>query len=167
MKYPARYLPKALENDDKKKYYRLLNKSKKLYKKGVYFLRPKIKSFKSKRSNHIQNAKKIYNVSEIIPSKKLSRATGCSIKAMKKIVNKGEGAYYSSGSRPNQTPQSWGYARLASSLTAGKAAAVDFDIIDNGCNHNKLAYKLALKSRKKYNYGHSGSKKTKFIYKHR
>jgi hypoxanthine-guanine phosphoribosyltransferase len=47
--------------------------------------------------------------------------------------------------------QSWGYARLASSLTAGKAAAVDFDIIDEGCNHNKLAYKLALKSRKNTN----------------
>ena len=166
MKYPARYLPKALENNDKKKYYQSLNKSKKLYKRGVYFLRPKIKSFKSKKSNHIQNAKRIYNVSEIVPSKKLSMATGCSIKALKKIVNKGEGAYYSSGSRPNQTPQSWGYARLASSLTAGKAAAVDFDIINNGCNHNKLAYKLALKSRKQYNHGHSSSKKTKFIYKH-
>lgn len=166
MKYPARYLPSALVNKDKKKYYNLLNKSKKLYKNSIYFLRPKIKSFKSKESNHIQNAKRIYNVSEIIPSKKLSNASGCSIKALKKIVNKGEGAYYSSGSRPNQTPQSWGYARLASSLTAGKAAAVDFDIINNGCNHKKIAYKLALKSRKKYKYGRSSSKKTNFIYKH-
>jgi DNA-binding Xre family transcriptional regulator len=135
-----------------------------LYKKGVYFLRPKIKSFKSKKSSHIQNAKRIYNVSEISPSKKLSNATGCSINALNKIVKKGEGAYYSSGSRPNQTPQSWGYARLASSLTAGKAAAVDFNIIDKGCNHNKLAYKLAVRSRKRYKYGHSSSKKTKFIY---
>ena len=167
MKYPARYLPKALENNDKRKYNNLLNKSKKLYKRGVYFLRPKVKSFKNKKSNHIQHAKRIYNVSEIVPSKKLSMATGCSIKALKKIVNKGEGAYYSSGSRPNQTPQSWGYARLASSITAGKAAAVDFDIIDKGCNHNKLAYKLALKSRKKYKYGHSSSKKAKFIYNHK
>ena len=161
MKYPKRYLPNTLKNNDKIKYYKSLNKSKKLYKRGVYFLRPRIKSFKSKKSNHIQNAKNIYNVSEIVPSKKLSTATGCSIKVLKKIVNKGQGAYYSSGSRPNQTPQSWGYARLASSLTAGKAAAVDFNIINNGCNHNKLAYKLALKSRKKYKYGHSGSKKTK------
>ena len=167
MKYPARYLPKALENNYKRKYYNLLNKSKKLYKKGVYFLRPKVKSFKNKKSNHIRDAKRIYNVSDLVPSKKLSTATGCSIKALKKIVNKGEGAYYSSGSRPNQTPQSWGYARLASSLTAGKAAAVDFDIIDKGCNHNKLAYKLALKSRKKYKYGHSSSKKAKFIYNHK
>jgi hypothetical protein len=167
MKYPARYLPKALADNDKKKYYNSLNKSKKLYKKGIYFLRPKIKSFKNKKSNHIQNAKRIYNVSEIVPSEKLSKVTGCSVDAMNKIVSKGEGAYYSSGSRPNQTPQSWGYARLASSLTAGKAAAVDFDIISKGCNHNKLAYKLALKSRKKYKDGHSRSKKTRFIYKNK
>ena len=48
------------------------------------------------------------------------------------IVKKGEGAYYSSGSRPNQTAKSWGLARLASSLTAGKAAAIDYDIIEKG-----------------------------------
>jgi len=167
MKYPARYLPKSLNDNDKKRYYRLLNKSKKLYKNDVYFLRPTIKSFKNKKSNHIRNAKRIYNVSEIIPSKKLSKATGCTMKALNDIVKKGEGAYYSSGSRPNQTPQSWGYARLASSLTAGKAAAVDFNIIENGCNHNKLAYKLALKSRKKYKYGHSRSKKANFIYNYK
>lgn len=166
-KYPARYIPKALDTNDKRKYFRLLNKSKKLYKKGVYYLRPRVKSFKSKKSGHVENAKRIYNVSNLTPSKKLARVTGCSIKAMKKIVNKGEGAYYSSGSRPNQTPQSWGIARLASSLTAGKSAAVDFDIIDKGCNHNKKAYKLALRSRKQYKYGHSKSKKTKFIYNHK
>jgi len=163
-KFPARYIPKGLETSDKRKYFRLLNKSKKLYKKGVYYLRPKVKSFKSKKSGHVENAKRIYRVSNLSPSKKLARVTGCSIKAMKKIVNKGEGAYYSSGSRPNQTPQSWGIARLASSLTAGKSAAVDFDILDKGCNHNKTAYKLALHSRKRYKYGHSKSKKTKFIY---
>jgi hypothetical protein len=166
-KYPARYIPVALATKDKRKYFRLLNKSKKLYKKGVYYLRPKVKSFKSKKSSHVENAKRIYKVSNLTPSKKLSRVTGCSVKAMKKIVNKGEGAYYSSGSRPNQTPQSWGIARLASSLTAGKSAAVDFDIIDKGCNHNKKAYKLALRSRKQYKYGHSKSKKTKFIYNHK
>ena len=58
-------------------------------------------------------------------------------KGVKQIVKKGEGAYFSSGSRPNQTPQSWGLARLASSITAGKSAAVDYDIIKKGCNHKK------------------------------
>jgi hypothetical protein len=75
-------------------------------------------------------------------------------------VSKGEGAYYSSGSRPNQTPQSWGIARLASSITGGKAAAVDYNILDKGCNHKKKAFSLANKSKKKYKYGHSKTRKT-------
>ena len=71
------------------------------------------------------------------------------IEALNKIVKKGEGAYYSSGSRPNQTPQSWGYARLASSVTGGKAAIVDYDILENGCNHKKPAFLLAKKMKEK------------------
>jgi hypothetical protein len=111
------------------------------------------------KSKHILNARKIYNIKNITPNKELSLKTGCKISALKQIVKKGEGAYYSSGSRPNQTPQSWGLARLASSLTSGKAAAVDYDIITKGCNHNKKAFILANKSRKKYKYGHSKTKK--------
>ncbi len=41
---------------------------------------------------------------------------------------KGEGAFYSSGSRPNQTPQSWAYARVYSYLLGGPARKVDSDI---------------------------------------
>ena len=63
------------------------------------------------------------------------------------------GAYYSSGSRPNQTPHSWGIARLASSITGGKAASVDYNILEQGCNNNSKALKLAKKSRIKNNYG--------------
>ncbi len=80
---------------------------------------------------------------------------------MKQIVKKGEGAYYSSGSRPNQTARSWGIARLASSITSGKSSAVDYNIIDKECHHNKLAYKLADKAKKKYKFGHSRTKKIK------
>ena len=88
--------------------------------------------------------------------------TGCKLSALNEIVKKGEGAYYSSGSRPNQTAQSWGLARLASSLTAGKSAAVDYDIIKKGCNHKKRAYILANQSRKKYKYGHSSARKSSY-----
>ena len=35
------------------------------------------------------------------------------------------GAYYSSGSRPNQTPFSWGNARLASVIMGGPARKID------------------------------------------
>jgi hypothetical protein len=158
-KIPIRYLPKNLSKKDKKKQLTMLNKSQKLYKTQKYYKREKVKTFFSKKSNHIKNAEKIYDIDTIIPNKELSEKTGCSINALKKIVSKGEGAYYSSGSRPNQTAQSWGFARLASSITGGKAAAVDYDIIKNGCKHNKLAYILANKSRKRYGFGHSKTKK--------
>jgi len=45
-----------------------------------------------------------------------------------KILSKGRGAYYSGGSRPNQTPSSWAYGRLASVIMNGKARQVDIDI---------------------------------------
>jgi Family of unknown function (DUF5824) len=153
MKYPKRYLPKQLSKKDKQKQLSMLNKSRKLYKKHKYFTRKKVSSFHSKPSNHIANAKKIYGVDKITPSKELSQATGCSIDSLKQIVKKGEGAYYSSGSRPNQTPHSWGYARLASSITGGKAALVDYSILEKGCDPRKKALKLANLSRKKYGYG--------------
>ena len=123
----------------------MLNKSRRLYKKKQYFPRKKLPSFHSKKSKHILNAERIYDVSSIRPDKTLSRKTGCSINALKQIIRKGEGAYYSSGSRPNQTAQSWGIARLASAITSGNASKVDFHIIDKGCDHNKKAYKLAIK----------------------
>ena len=63
--------------------------------------------------------------------------------SLKDIVSKGEGAYYSSGSRPNQTAKSWGYARLASSITGGNASVVDMHILEKECSNNSKALKLA------------------------
>ena len=146
---PKRYIPSQLSRKDRKKQLSMIRKSKRLYKKNRFYQREKLSSFHSKKSGHIVTAEKMYGVDSIQPNNTLSRKTGCSIAALKKIVNKGQGAYYSSGSRPNQTAQSWGLARLASAITSGKAAAVDFNIIDKGCNHNKKAYKLALKQKKK------------------
>jgi len=159
IRVPVRYLPRGLTKKDRTKQAKMLTKSRSLYKKQKYYTRKMLPSYHSKPSNHIQNAQKIYNVDKIIPNEQLSRKTGCSLSALQKIVSKGEGAYYSSGSRPNQTAQSWGLARLASSITGGKAAAVDYGIIESGCNHKKTAFILANKSRKKYKYGHSKTKK--------
>ena len=159
IKFPMRYLPKILTKKDKQQQIKMLRKSKKLYKNHEYYTRAKLSSYKNKKSNHITNARKIYNIQNILPNKELALKTGCTISALNQIVKKGEGAYYSSGSRPNQTARSWGLARLASSLTAGKAAAVDYDILKKGCKHNKKAFILANKSRKKYKYGHSQTKK--------
>ena len=159
MKFPIRYVPKNLTKKDKQKQLKMLIKSKKLYKKNKYYTRKQLSSYKSKKSNHILNARRIYNIQTITPNKELANKTGCNLTTLNQIVKKGEGAYYSSGSRPNQTPQSWGLARLASSITSGKAAAVDYDIIEKGCNHNKKAFILANKSKKKYKDGHGKTKK--------
>jgi hypothetical protein len=159
IKFPIRYLPKVLTKEDRAKQINMLMKSKKLYKKNKYYTRKRLPSYKNKKSNHILNARKIYNIENITPNAELALKTGCTLSALNQIVKKGEGAYYSSGSRPNQTATSWGLARLASSLTAGKAAAVDYDIIKKGCNHKKRAFILATKARKKYKYGHSSAKK--------
>jgi hypothetical protein len=159
IKFPIRYIPTNITKKDKQTQINMLIKSKNLYKKHKYYTRKNIASYKNIKSKHILYARKIYNIKNILPNKNLSLKTGCKISALKQIVRKGEGAYYSSGSRPNQTPQSWGLARLASALTSGKAAAVDYDIIKKGCNHKKKAFILANKSRKKYNYGHSKTKK--------
>ena len=159
-KFPVRYLPSGLTKKDKKKQVKMLMKSKKLYKKNKYYTRKHLSSYKNKKSNHVLNARKIYNIKNVKPTKELATKTGCKLSALKKIVKKGEGAYFSSGSRPNQTAQSWGLARLASSITSGKSAAVDYDIIKKGCNHKKKAFILANKSRKKYKYGHGKTKKT-------
>jgi hypothetical protein len=160
IKLPTKYLPSLKEIKDSAKQVKMLMKSRKQYKKGKFFTRKKIKSYKSKTSNHITDARKIYGIENIAPNKELSRKTGCSLSALKQIVRKGQGAYYSSGSRPNQTSQSWGLARLASSITAGKSAAVDYDILEKGCDHKKKAFLLAKKSKKKYKFGHSKTKKT-------
>ena len=157
---PLRYIPLSLTKKDKQKQLRQLSKSKRLYKKHQYYTRDKIKSFTNKPSQHVINARRIYNIENVGPSKELSLKTGCSIKALQKIVKKGEGAYFSSGSRPNQTAQSWGHARLASSITGGKAAAVDYKILES-CDHKKKAFQLATQSRKKYKYGHSSTKHLK------
>lgn len=150
---PRRYIPRELSNKDKKKQREMLKKSRKMYKKGKYYTRKKLKSFKSKKSNHITKAQKIYKINKIYPDKELANKTGCSVNALKQIVEKGKGAYYSSGSRPNQTAQSWGYARLASAITGGKSAAVDYNILENGCEMESEALRLAKKAKRKYGFG--------------
>ena len=153
MKINARYLPKKLTRKDKKKQGSMLMKSRKLYKKGIYFSRKKVSSFISKKSPHIIDAEKMYHVDKIGATSQLSKATGCAKKALAKIINKGAGAYYSSGSRPNQTAQSWGIARLASAITSGKAAAVDYNILEEGCQPQSKALRLAKIAKKKYGHG--------------
>ena len=150
---PIKYLPNKLDKKDKKLQTNMLLKSRKLYKQGKYFTRKAVKSFHSKPSSHVVDAKRAYKVDHIGATAELARKTGCTKEALGKIINKGAGAYYSSGSRPNQTAQSWGVARLASAITSGKAGAVDYDILVDGCKPGSRGYKAAQLSRKKYGHG--------------
>ena len=157
----VRYLPKKLTVKDKKQQTIMLLKSRRLYKQKKYYTRKPVKSFQNKSSNHIVNARKLYKVEKIGATDDLSKKSGCSKTALKKIISKGEGAYYSSGSRPNQTAQSWGYARLASALTSGKAGAIDYNILNDGCKRGSKGYKMAQLERKKYGYGKRRAQKVK------
>ena len=153
MKINLRYLPKGLTKRDRNIQSRELLKSRRLYRKGQYHTRRKVPSYSKKKSHYIIDAEKMYHVNKIGATKELAKATGCSREALAKIINKGEGAYFSSGSRPNQSAQSWGIARLASSITSGKAAAVDYNILEKGCKPGSKALRLAKKSRRKNGYG--------------
>jgi Family of unknown function (DUF5824) len=155
-----RYLPDRLSRKDRITQSNMLKKSRRLYKKGIYFTRKQLKSYPHKNSSHVIKAKKVYDIETIEPSKKLAKKTGCSVEALEKIVNKGEGAYFSSGSRPNQTAQSWGIARLASSITGGKAAAVDYNILEEGCSNRSRALQFAKQAKKIYGYGKHRVRKT-------
>ena len=117
----------------------------------------------TKPTQKILNVKKLYNIDKLVVNANLSKKTGCSINSLRKIVNKGQGAYYSSGSRPNQSSHSWGLARLASSISGGKASAIDYKILEDGCSKSSKALKLAKKAQIKYNFGTRRVRKTKLL----
>lgn len=94
--------------------------------------RPKT-SFKSKESSWTQKFNKKYG-EEIDKmkggrsKKNIAKVTGIPFKAINEVFKKGEGAFFSSGSRPNQSPQSWAYARVYSYILGGNARKVDKEI---------------------------------------
>jgi len=160
MLLPVKYIPKKLTKKDRARQKKMLLTSRRLYKQHKYYTRKNVPSYKSKPSKHVLKAMKVYHVNNIMPTAELARKTGCTLTGLKKIVNKGEGAYYSSGSRPNQSARSWGIARLASAITGGKSAVVDFHIIKKSCQPTKKAYSLAKKALKKYGRATSRVPKT-------
>lgn len=149
-KVPSHYVPKFLTKTNRDKQKKELLKSRKLYKKGKYYTRSKIKGFKNKKSPWEKRVRDTYGIKDNNPIhiNKLASISGCSKKSLNKIVKKGMGAYYSSGSRPNQTPHSWGYARLYSSMSGGPASSIDINILKEGCPKYGKTLKLAINARK-------------------
>jgi hypothetical protein len=134
--YPKRYI-QGLSKKDKQQQIRDLEESRSLYKKGIYKSRSQKASFKNKKSPHIVEFENKYGVN-INNKSAVYKVTGVTPKAQSKILKKGMGAFYSSGSRPNQSAQSWAYARLASVILKHNAYPVDRHVLkENGCNNIK------------------------------
>lgn len=117
MSYSSKYVPKNLTEADKKKQIKSIKEKTD---------RPKLESFKSKRSSHVEKFEKKYGTK--ITNEKFINNTILKKEGQLQILKKGMAAYYSSGSRPNQTPQSWAYARLASVIMNGSARKSDMKI---------------------------------------
>jgi len=134
--YPQKYIPKSLSESDKKKQKKQLDKSVKDYKKGIYTERKPLSSFKSKPSSYVIETKKDLGITNVKPetiANKLARTEKRKKElkeGLEKILLKGKGAFYSSGSRPNQSPYSWGLSRVSSVLQGGPARKIDKKIVD-------------------------------------
>ena len=64
---------------------------------------------------------------------KYSKSSGISKEKLRKVAKRGMGAYYSSGSRPGQTPTSWAIGRVRSFATGkGGARKADADLLKGG-----------------------------------
>ena len=116
---PKGYIPKTLTSKDKKAQEKSILEKKE---------RPKVESFQSKKSGWVEKFEKKYN--KKITDKSWINKNIIKSKGQDEIMNKGKGAYYSSGSRPNQTAFSWAYGRLASVIMGGKARNIDKTIWD-------------------------------------
>jgi len=133
-KYPKKYTA-GLSKKDKDKQKEMLDKSKKDYKKGKYTERKKLESFKGQKSSFVKQIKNKLGVPMNFEkvADKLTKTKSREkelLKGFEEIYDKGKGAYYSSGSRPNQTAESWGKSRVASVLVGGKARNIDKKIVD-------------------------------------
>ena len=138
-KYPKKYTNK-LSRKDKQKQLQGLRRSSKSYKKGKYYTRPKMKSFKNKKSSWTQKFHELYPNAKSL--KEIEKVTGIPKKALMEVKKKGMGAYYSSGSRPNQTAESWGKARMYAYIFGSPTRKVD--------KHITQKYKVKFKHKPKY-----------------
>ena len=113
---PTAYVPTTLSASDRKKQVASLVEGTK---------RPELSSAKSRRSSHVVAFERRYGypITSARVSRKIITPAGCA-----KVLDKGRGAYYTGGSRPGQTPDSWAFARLASVVMGGPVRKVDMDI---------------------------------------
>ena len=108
-KVPRRYIPDSLTKSQREKQIKSIFEGKD---------RPKLDTKKRKSSYTIDFNKRYGDRLEKMKGgksvKNIAKVVGLPEKALKEVFEKGEGAYYSAGSRPNQTASSWAYGRLYS-----------------------------------------------------
>ena len=142
----SKHYLKGLNNNNKEKHSSYILKRREEFKKGKYYTKKeKLGSHKTKESKHIVKVKKLYGIE--FTEKQIEKATGVSIPAQREIIKKGIGAFFTSGSRPNQTPQSWAKARLASVILKDKCYKIDKHILDK----YNIKIKLPKKSKTEKN----------------
>ena len=122
---PKRYLGN-LKGKDRQKQIKSIFEEKK---------RPETKA-KSRKSSYTAKFDKKYGdeldkMKGKRSKKNIAKITGIPFKAIDEVYKKGEGAFYSSGSRPNQTPSSWARGRIYAFIMGGKKVRkADKDIIE-------------------------------------
>lgn len=123
---PEKYLPKSLSPEDRAKQRRSIEEQTD---------RPRV-DYPERRSKWVVAFERKYGTpitnDRYINTHLLTHA------GIRRVLDKGRGAYYSSGSRPNQTPESWARARLASVILGGPARDVDRDIWNRFSREEKL-----------------------------
>ena len=121
---PKKYIPDTLKGKDRTAQIKSIFEGK---------LRPetKVKSRKSKYTTKFD--KKYGEALDLMKGKRskknIAKITGIPFKAIDEVYKTGEGAFFSSGSRPNQSPQSWGRGRLYGYIMGNpKVRKADADI---------------------------------------
>ncbi len=108
-KVPRRYIPDTLTKSQRQKQIKSIFEGKE---------RPKLDTKKRKSSYTIDFNKRYGKRLEEMEGgksiKNIAKVVGLPFKALKEVFERGEGAYFSAGSRPNQTASSWAYGRLYS-----------------------------------------------------
>ena len=118
-KYPDKYIPKSLSKYQKEKQIKSIEK-------GVD--RPRLEGVKTRRSKWTVKADKYFKGDTSINN--IAKVLNVKKKGLNDIIQKGEGAYYSAGSRPNVTARQWGLARLFSVLFGGPSRRIDKAIVE-------------------------------------
>lgn len=114
-----KYVPSSLTKAQKEKQVKSIKEGKN---------RPKLEGVKTRKSKWTMKAQKYFKGDT--SKGNIAKTLGVNKKGLDEIVKKGEGAYYSAGSRPNVSASAWGYARLYSVLFGGKARKIDKDIVE-------------------------------------